>query len=131
MDAGPVETGKRLQSLVQVSVGQLRLPNDRLQVLKRQVHAVVASFREAGVEPHGPAPEAYAAVEVWGQAVRRAGTTAPAAVAEALRSHHFQAVKGEVGFDTKGDMVGPATWVWYGWRDGMYLPLEDLEPVVR
>ena len=39
--------------------------------------AVVASFREAGVEPHGPAPEAYAAVEVWGQAVRRAGTTAP------------------------------------------------------
>jgi branched-chain amino acid transport system substrate-binding protein len=93
--------------------------------------AVVARFREAGVEPHGPAMETYAAVEVWGQAVRRAGTTAPTAVAEVLRSQTFQTVRGEVGFDAKGDMVGPATWVWYGWRDGTYLPLEDLEPAVR
>jgi branched-chain amino acid transport system substrate-binding protein len=93
--------------------------------------AVVARFRAAGVEPHGPAMETYAAVEAWGQAVRQAGTTAPAAVAEALRSQHFHTVRGEVGFDAKGDMFGPPTWVWYGWRDGTYLPLEDLEPTVR
>ena len=75
--------------------------------------------------------ETYAAVEAWGQAVRQAGTTAPAVVAEALCSQHFHTVRGEVGFDAKGDMFGPPTWVWYGWRDGTYLPLEDLEPAVR
>lgn len=45
---------------------------------------------------------AYAIVQVWAQAVEQAGTFAPDAVAEALRSSQFDTVLGRIGFDQKG-----------------------------
>lgn len=88
---------------------------------------VVSRMRKTGYEPQGTDMDTYAAIEVWGQAVRLAGTVDPVAVAGALHSRRFATVRGDVGFDLKGDLVGPATWAWYGWRDGTYVRLEDLE----
>jgi branched-chain amino acid transport system substrate-binding protein len=67
---------------------------------------------------------AYAGVEVWAQAVEKAGTIEPKAVAEALRAHQFDTVLGTIGFDEKGDVYGFEPFVWYVWREGNYAPAE-------
>jgi branched-chain amino acid transport system substrate-binding protein len=66
----------------------------------------------------------YAVVQVWAQAVERAGTFAPAVVAEALHRFQFDTVLGTIGFDAKGDVTGYETFVWYVWKDGKYAPVE-------
>ena len=66
----------------------------------------------------------YAAMQVWAQAVEKAGTFETKAVAEALRSHQFDTVLGRIGFDAKGDVTGYETFVWYVWKDGKYAPVE-------
>ena len=45
------------------------------------------------------------------------------AVITALRSHQFDTVLGEIGFDEKGDVTTPG-FVWYVWKNGEYVPLE-------
>jgi branched-chain amino acid transport system substrate-binding protein len=67
----------------------------------------------------------YAVVQAWAQAVERAGTFAPAAVADALRAHEFDTVVGRIGFDEKGDVTGWGTYVWYVWQDGEFVLLEE------
>ena len=71
-----------------------------------------------------PAYTAYAAVEVWAQAVEKAGTFETEAVAEALRSHEFDTVLGTIGFDDKGDVTGYDTFIWHQWQDGDYVPVD-------
>ena len=66
---------------------------------------------------------AYAAVQVWAQAVERAGSFELAAVTETLRRSRFQTVLGQVAFDQKGDLED-AAWQWKVWTDGDYVPLE-------
>jgi branched-chain amino acid transport system substrate-binding protein len=66
----------------------------------------------------------YAAVQVWAQAVKIAGTFETKAVAEALRTHEFDTVLGRIGFDEKGDVTGYETFVWNVWKDGGYAPME-------
>ena len=85
---------------------------------------VVAAFREAGREPLGYTLHAHAAVSVWAEAVRRAGTMDAEAVASELRSGEFDTVLGRVGFDENGDVEGAETFVMYEWRDGKYFELE-------
>jgi branched-chain amino acid transport system substrate-binding protein len=46
---------------------------------------------------------AYAAVDVWAQAVKLAGTVESVAVARQLRRTKFKTVIGEINFDRKGD----------------------------
>ena len=73
-----------------------------------------------------PGPfRAYAVVQVWAQAVERAGTFTPSAVAETLRASQFDTVLGRVGFDQKGDVTGANTFVWYVWKGGELVPLEE------
>jgi branched-chain amino acid transport system substrate-binding protein len=67
----------------------------------------------------------YAALRVWAQAVERAGTTAPSAVAETLKKSRFDTVLGRIAFDQKGDVTGANTFVWYVWRGGAPVPLEE------
>ena len=55
----------------------------------------------------------------------REGTTEGAKMAEALRAGTFDTVIGRIGFDAKGDLVSPATFVWYIWRDGGYVQLGE------
>jgi branched-chain amino acid transport system substrate-binding protein len=85
---------------------------------------VVEEFRAEGYEPKGFTLYAYAAVEVWAQAVEKAGTFEPKAVAEALHGHQFDTVLGRIGFDEKGDVYGYEPFVWYVWQNGDYALLD-------
>jgi ABC-type branched-subunit amino acid transport system substrate-binding protein len=67
----------------------------------------------------------YAVVQAWAQAVEQAGTFAPGAVAEALRTFLFDTVLGHIGFDHKGDVTGYSAYVWYAWQGGKFAPLEQ------
>lgn len=80
---------------------------------------VVARFRSDGWEPEGYTLSAYAAIEVWAQAVRKAGTTDAAAVAAVLRDNTWQSTAGEVDFDATGDLTN-AAYTWYRFQNGTY-----------
>jgi branched-chain amino acid transport system substrate-binding protein len=86
--------------------------------------AVVERFRADGYEPEGLTLYSYAGVEVWAQAVEKAGTVDSKAVAEALRGHEFDTVLGRIGFDDKGDVYGFEPFVWYVWQQGNYAPVD-------
>jgi branched-chain amino acid transport system substrate-binding protein len=77
--------------------------------------------RAPGPGSHGIA--AYAAVELWAEAVERAGTDALAAVADELRRGRFHTVLGRVAFDDNGDLRG-AGWQMQVWSHGDYGPLD-------
>ena len=66
----------------------------------------------------------YAAVQVWAEAVQRAGTLEIAAVIKMLRRGRFDTVLGRVAFDDNGDLKG-ASWQWQQWTDGTYVPLGE------
>lgn len=70
---------------------------------------------------------AYAAVQVWGQAVEHAGTIELGPVATALRRGRFATVLDHVAFDHKGDLKG-ADWQWKMWSDGERLPISSDHP---
>ena len=90
-----------------------------------QAADVVARFRAQGYEPMGHALSAYAAVQVWAQAVEAAGSLDLEPVTVAMHSRQFDTVLGTIGFDEKGDVVGFDPWQWFVWQaDGTYVPLE-------
>jgi branched-chain amino acid transport system substrate-binding protein len=86
--------------------------------------AIVERFRADGYEPEGLTLYSYAGVEVWAQAVEKAGTIEPKAVAAALRAHKFDTILGTIGFDPKGDVYGYEPFVWYVWQEGNYAPVD-------
>jgi branched-chain amino acid transport system substrate-binding protein len=87
---------------------------------------VVEQFRAEGYEPLGTTLNAYAAVQVWAQAVEAAGSLDLDKVTGAMHSRQFDTVLGRIGFDTKGDVTGFEPWQWYVWQaDGTYVPLEQ------
>jgi branched-chain amino acid transport system substrate-binding protein len=85
---------------------------------------VLAGFRARGLSPHSGGLSSYAAVQVWAQAVERAGTVELRAVAKMLRRGRFDTVLGPVVFDDKGDLENGA-WQWQVWLDGSYQPLRE------
>jgi branched-chain amino acid transport system substrate-binding protein len=86
----------------------------------------VARFRAKSYEPLGTTLYAYAAVQVWAQAVEAAGSRDLGAVIEVMQSRRFDTVLGRIGFDEKGDVTGFEPWGWYVWQaDGTYVPLEQ------
>jgi branched-chain amino acid transport system substrate-binding protein len=80
---------------------------------------IVEEFRNNGIEPEGYTLYTYGAIQAWKQAVEKAGTTDPSAVAEALHEGEFDTVLGAIGFDEKGDVTAPG-YVFYVWQDGTY-----------
>jgi branched-chain amino acid transport system substrate-binding protein len=85
---------------------------------------VVAQFQAQGYEPLGYTLYAYAAVQVWAQAVEAAGSLDLDAVIDAMHSRQFDTVLGRIGFDAKGDVTGFEPWGWYVWQaDGTYVSL--------
>jgi branched-chain amino acid transport system substrate-binding protein len=89
--------------------------------------AIVERFRADGYEPEGLTLYSYAGVEVWAQAVQKAGTLEPKALATALRTHEFATVLGTIGFDSQGDVYGYEPFVWYVWQEGNYAPVDPAE----
>jgi branched-chain amino acid transport system substrate-binding protein len=86
---------------------------------------IVAKFRADGYEPEGFTLYGYAVVQVWAQAVEKAGTFEAAAVVEALRQNQFDTVLGRLGFDDKGDVTGVESFTWYVWSDTGYHPAKQ------
>jgi branched-chain amino acid transport system substrate-binding protein len=86
--------------------------------------AIVEKFRANGYEPEGLTLYSYGGVEVWAQAVEKAGTIEEKAVAAALRAHEFDTILGRIGFDDKGDVYGYEPFVWYVWEQDDYAPVD-------
>jgi branched-chain amino acid transport system substrate-binding protein len=109
--AGPAAEGVRFVAVADARTNEAAAP-------------VVAKFRAEGYEPEGYALYAYAVIQVWAQAVEKAGTFDAAAVVEALHHNEFDTVLGRLGFDDKGDVTGIDSFIWYIWSDTRYHPAE-------
>lgn len=86
--------------------------------------AVVAAFRKQGYEPEGYTLFTYAAMQVYTEAIAKAKSVKLDDVSKAIHANKFDTVIGTVGFDAKGDVVGP-DYVIYGWKDGKRLELKN------
>ena len=81
--------------------------------------AVVKEFKDKGIDPEGYVLYTYAAVQVWADAVKKAGSTDPKKVAAAMHDGTWPTVLGPITFDKKGD-VTVSDYVFYIWRNGSY-----------
>ncbi len=81
--------------------------------------ALVKYFRDRHYEPEAYTLYTYATVQLWADAVRKAGTTDWKKVAAVLKSTTFDTAIGTIGFDAKGDVTAPG-YVMYVWKDGKY-----------
>ncbi len=79
----------------------------------------VAAITADGGRADGFALYAFAAVEVWADAVAKVGVTDYAPVAEAIAAGNFDTAIGTVTFDDIGDLNLPG-WVIYRWNSGGY-----------
>jgi branched-chain amino acid transport system substrate-binding protein len=86
--------------------------------------AVVAEFKKQGYEPEGYTLFTYAAMQVYGEAVTLAKSDKIDDVAKAMHANKFDTVIGKLGFDAKGDVVGP-DYVVYVWHNGKR---EEMKP---
>jgi branched-chain amino acid transport system substrate-binding protein len=91
---------------------------------------LMARLRGDGIDPEFFGFNDYAGLQAWAQAAERAKSTRGADVALILRQERFDTVLGTIGFDEKGDVVGPFQWVWNRWRDGAYWEVST-EPLLR
>lgn len=80
----------------------------------------VKSFRDAGYEPEGYTLYSYAAVQIFAEAAKKAGSVDKAEVIEALHDGTtYRTVIGPITFNEKGDVTENA-YVMYQWHDGKY-----------
>jgi branched-chain amino acid transport system substrate-binding protein len=87
---------------------------------KNEVAApVVAEFEAQGYDPEGYTLYTYATIQIWADAVEKAGTTDLDAVLEQLHGNQFETVLGTIAFDDKGDVTGE-NYVLYEWDNGQY-----------
>jgi branched-chain amino acid transport system substrate-binding protein len=80
---------------------------------------VVQEFQAQGYDPEGYTLYTYATIQIWADAVEKAGTTDLDAVLEQLHGNQFETVLGTIAFDDKGDVTGE-NYVLYQWDDGQY-----------
>ena len=83
---------------------------------------LVKKFKAAGIEPEGYVLYSYAALEVFAQAAKAAGSTDTKKVMKAMKKGKFNTVLGTLSFDKKGDVSLPG-YVWYEWSKGNYKQL--------
>jgi branched-chain amino acid transport system substrate-binding protein len=114
----PIIAGSALAGTVMAAMTDMRA--------SPQAKDVVARFRAEGYDPAGTTLYAYAAVQVWAQAVTAAGSLDLDAVTKVMHDRQFDTVLGRIGFDQKGDVTGFEPWGWYVWQaDGTYVPLKE------
>jgi branched-chain amino acid transport system substrate-binding protein len=80
---------------------------------------VVRRFGAEGYDPEGYTLHAYAAVQVFAEAARRAGSTDLGALVKALHEGTHETVLGPITFDAKGDVEG-FRYHMYRWHDRQY-----------
>jgi branched-chain amino acid transport system substrate-binding protein len=116
----PIIAGPGLDGTLMVAAPDMRASPEAADV--------VARFRAQGYEPLGTTLNAYAAVQVWAQAVAAAASLDPNAVIAVLHNQQFDTVLGRIGFDEKGDVTGFEPWQWFVWQaDGTYVPYDVIE----
>jgi branched-chain amino acid transport system substrate-binding protein len=82
--------------------------------------AIVAKFKEKGIDPEGYTLYTYAAFQVWAAAAAKAGTLDPQKVAAAMHSGTWETVLGPLSFNKKGDITAIG-WAVYRWdKNGNY-----------
>lgn len=82
--------------------------------------AVVKRFKDKGIDPEGYTLYTYAAMQIWSEAVKKAGTTDAKKVAAAIKAGKWDTVLGPIGYDAKGDITA-IDYVFYVWKpDGTY-----------
>jgi branched-chain amino acid transport system substrate-binding protein len=114
----PMIAGPGLEGTLMIATADMRQSRSAAEVVER--------FRAQGYEPLGTTLNAYAAVQVWAQAVEAAGSLDLEKVTEAMHSRQFDTVLGRIGFDPEGDVTGFDPWQWYVWEaDGTYVPREQ------
>jgi branched-chain amino acid transport system substrate-binding protein len=84
---------------------------------RREAYSIVQRFRAVGYEPEGYTIHTYAALQVWAQAVEKAGTLDPDEVVKVMRQQSFDTVLGSLSFDEKGDLT-QHDYAWYRWKEG-------------
>jgi branched-chain amino acid transport system substrate-binding protein len=76
--------------------------------------AIVAKFKEKGIDPEGYTLYTYAAMQVWSQAAKKAGTTDAKKVMAAMKAGKWDTVIGPIEYDAKGD-IKQIDYVVYKW----------------
>jgi branched-chain amino acid transport system substrate-binding protein len=90
--------------------------------------SVVRSLSDRGITPSGYTLFAYAALQVFAQAIDRAGSVVAANVSQALKRETFETVLGATTFDENGDLKLP--YAAYRWEDGRAINVATLYPPV-
>jgi branched-chain amino acid transport system substrate-binding protein len=80
---------------------------------------LVRRFEAEGYTPEGYTLNTYAAIQVFAEAARRAGSTALEGLTQALHQGTFDTALGTISFDEKGDVEG-FEYAMYRWREGSY-----------
>lgn len=80
---------------------------------------IVKVFRDKNIEPEGYVLYTYGAVQIWAEAVTRAGKNDLDATIKELDKGEFDTVLGTISFNDKGD-VNAKGYVMYVWKDGKY-----------
>jgi branched-chain amino acid transport system substrate-binding protein len=85
--------------------------------------AAVAEFKAQGYDPEGYTLYTYAAIQVFAQAAAKANSLKADVIAKTMRANRFDTVIGDIGFNAKGDVIGP-DYVVYVWKDGKYAEIK-------
>jgi branched-chain amino acid transport system substrate-binding protein len=81
---------------------------------KPTAKAIVEEFKKKGIDPEGYTLYTYAAMQVWTDAVKKAGTTDPMKVMKTIKAGAWDTVLGKLSFDEKGDIKN-IDYVVYKW----------------
>ena len=92
---------------------------------KPTAKAIVEEFKKKGIDPEGYTLYTYAAMQVWTEAAKKAGTTDPQKVMKVVKDGEWDTVLGKLGFDAKGD-IKAIDYVVYKWdAKGNYAEISD------
>ena len=92
---------------------------------KPTAKAIVEKFKANKIDPEGYTLYTYAAMQVWSQAVKKAGTTDPKKVMAAIKASEWDTVLGKLGIDAKGDLK-QIDYVVYKWdASGNYVEINQ------
>src|ERR1700744_25540 len=81
---------------------------------KPTAKSIVETFKAKNIDPAGYTLYTYAAMQVWSQAVAKAGTTDPKKGMDTIKGGSWDTVIGKMEFDAKGD-IKQIDYVVYKW----------------
>jgi branched-chain amino acid transport system substrate-binding protein len=80
---------------------------------------VVRRFETEGFSPEGYTLYAYAAIQIFSEAAKKAGSTSLESIEKTLHQSTYETVLGPITFDAKGDVNG-LHYLMYRWHNQRY-----------